>query len=147
MPSVVSVRPKGLNHSFAGHASKCFTKPRFRRANALELVIALAERFDLEFLVRLDAVPASEFGRQHDLTFAGYARSHEGKITSYLWPVKPMRVRGANAAPGLLLHCPAPKANLTAEGGFKAPTDFPWTPTAEEDLEVRLSKLMDGPKG
>jgi len=48
---------------------------------------------------------------------------------------------------GVLSLCPVPTANFTAEGGFKAPTDFPWTPTAEEELSERLSKLMDGPKG
>jgi hypothetical protein len=43
--------------------------------------------------------------------------------------------------------CPAPTANFTADGWFKAPTDFTWTPTAEEELSERLSKLLDGPKG
>lgn len=48
---------------------------------------------------------------------------------------------------GVLSLCPVPTANFTAEGGFKAPTDFAWTPTTEEELGERLSKLMDGPKG
>jgi hypothetical protein len=48
---------------------------------------------------------------------------------------------------GVLSLCPVPTANFTAEGGFKSPTDFAWTPTAEEELSERLSKLMDGPKG
>jgi hypothetical protein len=48
---------------------------------------------------------------------------------------------------GVLSLCPVPTANFTAEGGFKAPTDFQWTPTAEEELSERLSKLLDGPKG
>ena len=30
---------------------------------------------------------------------------------------------------------------------FKAPTEFAWTPTADEELTERLSKLMDGYKG
>jgi hypothetical protein len=48
---------------------------------------------------------------------------------------------------GVLSLCPVPTANFTPEGGFKAATDFAWTPTAEEELSERLSKLMDGPKG
>jgi hypothetical protein len=48
---------------------------------------------------------------------------------------------------GVLSLCPVPTANFTAEGGFKAPTDFAWTPTADEELSERLSKLLDGPKG
>jgi hypothetical protein len=43
--------------------------------------------------------------------------------------------------------CPVPTANFTAEGGFKAPTGFAWTPTADEELSERLSKLLDGRKG
>jgi hypothetical protein len=48
---------------------------------------------------------------------------------------------------GMLSLCPVPTANFTAEGGFKSPTDFAWSPTAEEELGERLSKLLDGPKG
>jgi hypothetical protein len=48
---------------------------------------------------------------------------------------------------GVLSLCPVPTANFTSEGGFKAPTEFAWTPTAEEELSERLSKLLDGPKG
>jgi hypothetical protein len=48
---------------------------------------------------------------------------------------------------GVLSLCPVPTANFTSEGGFKSPTDFAWTATADEELSERLSKLMDGPKG
>jgi hypothetical protein len=48
---------------------------------------------------------------------------------------------------GVLSLCPVPTANFTSEGGFKAPNEFAWTPTAEEELSERLSKLLDGPKG
>lgn len=42
---------------------------------------------------------------------------------------------------------PAPAALFDAEGGYKPPPDFTWTPTAEEELSERLLKLMgDGPK-
>jgi hypothetical protein len=48
---------------------------------------------------------------------------------------------------GVLSLCPVPAAAFTSEGGFKAPTDFAWTASADEELSERLSKLMDGPKG
>lgn len=48
---------------------------------------------------------------------------------------------------GVLSLCPVPTATFTSEGGFKAPTEFAWTPTADEELTERLSKLMEGFKG
>ncbi|MFL5328183.1 MAG: hypothetical protein ACJ8C4_04655 [Gemmataceae bacterium] len=43
----------------------------------------------------------------------------------------------------LPLH-PVPVATFTAEGGYVAPPDFPWTGAAEDELNERLSKLMGG---
>jgi hypothetical protein len=40
--------------------------------------------------------------------------------------------------------CPAPSANFTSEGGFKAPTDYAWSSAADEELSERLAKLMEG---
>jgi hypothetical protein len=48
---------------------------------------------------------------------------------------------------GALSLCPVPTAAFTSEGGFKAPTDFAWSPSAEEELTERLGKLMEGFKG
>jgi hypothetical protein len=39
---------------------------------------------------------------------------------------------------------PVPAAALTAEGGFKPPPDFNWTPTADDELAERLARLMGG---
>jgi hypothetical protein len=39
---------------------------------------------------------------------------------------------------------PVPSAALTAEGGFKPPPEFTWTPTADDELAERLSRLMGG---
>ena len=44
---------------------------------------------------------------------------------------------------GLLALCPAPAANFTSEGGFKAPCDFVWSTAAEEELNDRLQRLFD----
>jgi hypothetical protein len=48
---------------------------------------------------------------------------------------------------GVLSMCPVPTAAFTSEGGFKAPTEFAWSASADEELSERLGKLMDGPKG
>ena len=49
---------------------------------------------------------------------------------------------------GLLSLNPVPTAGFNAEGGFKPPPDFAWTPTAEDELHERMMKLMrdDHPK-
>lgn len=39
---------------------------------------------------------------------------------------------------------PVPAAAITAEGGFKPPPDFPWSGVAEEELQERLNRLMNG---
>lgn len=39
---------------------------------------------------------------------------------------------------------PVPAAALTAEGGYKPPPDFAWTPTADDELAERLARLMGG---
>lgn len=44
---------------------------------------------------------------------------------------------------GAISICPAPTAVFTAEGGFKAPQEFSWSPAADEELNDRLSRLME----
>jgi len=39
---------------------------------------------------------------------------------------------------------PVPMAAFNAEGGFKPPPEFTWSPTADEELAQKLSKLMRG---
>ena len=63
-----------------------------------------------------------------------------GQVTTF-----ELRLKGSVL--GVLSLCPVPAASFTSEGGFKAPADFAWTPTADEELTERLSKLMDGFKG
>jgi hypothetical protein len=45
---------------------------------------------------------------------------------------------------GTLSLCPAPTAAFSSEGSFKAPEDFAWTAAAEEELNDRLNRLLDG---
>jgi hypothetical protein len=45
---------------------------------------------------------------------------------------------------GVLSLAPAPTANFTAEGGFKPPDNFLWSAAAEEELNDRLARLLEG---
>ena len=45
---------------------------------------------------------------------------------------------------GVLSLCPAPTASFTSEGGFKPPHDFTWTAAAEEEMNERLNRLLEG---
>jgi hypothetical protein len=49
---------------------------------------------------------------------------------------------------GKVLHtlslCPAPTAAFNSEGGFKSPLEFTWSAAAEEELNERLNKLIEG---
>ena len=38
---------------------------------------------------------------------------------------------------------PAPSARFTSEGGFKPPPAFTWTSAADEELDQRLSRLLE----
>ena len=45
---------------------------------------------------------------------------------------------------GVLPLCPAPTAGFTSEGGFKPPDDFTWSGGAEDELNERLGRLLEG---
>jgi hypothetical protein len=45
---------------------------------------------------------------------------------------------------GVLSMCPAPTAAFNSEGGFKAPHDFTWSAAAEEEMNDRLNRLLEG---
>jgi hypothetical protein len=44
---------------------------------------------------------------------------------------------------GVLSLSPAPSATFTSEGGFKPPCEFNWSATAEEELNERLTRLLE----
>src|SRR5262249_25486941 len=46
---------------------------------------------------------------------------------------------------GVLSLCPGPPATSNAEGASKAPADFAWPAAAEEELNDRLTRLLDNP--
>jgi hypothetical protein len=45
---------------------------------------------------------------------------------------------------GMLSMCPAPAATFSSEGSFKAADEFIWTAAAEEELNDRLNRLIEG---
>ena len=45
---------------------------------------------------------------------------------------------------GLLPLTPVPPATFTSEGGFKATADFSWSTSADEELNDRLARLIEG---
>lgn len=48
---------------------------------------------------------------------------------------------------GMLSMCPAPAATFSSEGGFKPAEEFIWTAAAEEELNDRLNRLLEGGAG
>jgi hypothetical protein len=45
---------------------------------------------------------------------------------------------------GVLSLCPAPTATFTSEGGFKPHHDYTWSAAAEEEMNERLNRLLEG---
>jgi hypothetical protein len=58
--------------------------------------------------------------------------------------VSGFEIRGKRRLLGVLSLSPAPVANFTNEGGFKAPQDFTWSAAAEEEMTERLNRLLEG---
>ena len=44
---------------------------------------------------------------------------------------------------GVLTTRPIPSASFTPEGGFKSCQEFVWSPAADEELQDRLTRLME----
>jgi hypothetical protein len=63
---------------------------------------------------------------------------------SDLGQVNAFELRSKGGMLTVLSLSPAPIASFTAEGGFKPPHEFPWSPAAEEELTDRLTRLLDG---
>jgi hypothetical protein len=61
--------------------------------------------------------------------------------------VSGFELRLKTRALGTLPLAPAPTANFSSEGSFKAPADFTWSAAAEDQLNDRLARLMDGSGG
>jgi hypothetical protein len=58
--------------------------------------------------------------------------------------VSGFELRLKNRALGVASLSPVPAATLTSEGGFKPPADFAWTTVAEDELNERLNRLING---
>jgi hypothetical protein len=48
---------------------------------------------------------------------------------------------------GVLSLRPAPTANFTNEGGFKPTPEYTWSAAAEEEMNERLNRLLEGQNG
>jgi hypothetical protein len=53
-------------------------------------------------------------------------------------------LRVAGTSLGMLPLCPVPAATFTSEGSFQAPPDYTWTSAAEEEMNDRLNRLLEG---
>jgi hypothetical protein len=53
-----------------------------------------------------------------------------------------LSIRGQSL--GVLSLCPAPTATFTSEGGFKPYHDYTWSAAAEEEMNERLNRLLEG---
>jgi hypothetical protein len=56
-----------------------------------------------------------------------------------------LRCRGRQL--GVLSLRPAPTANFTSEGGFKPTPEYSWSAAAEEEMNERLNRLLEGQSG
>jgi hypothetical protein len=57
--------------------------------------------------------------------------------------VNGFELRLHEASLGMLSLSPAPAASFTNEGGFKPAGEFNWSPSAEEELNERLTRLLE----
>ncbi len=53
-----------------------------------------------------------------------------------------LSIRGQSL--GVLSLCPAPTATFNSEGGFKPYHDYTWSAAAEEEMNERLNRLLEG---
>jgi hypothetical protein len=58
--------------------------------------------------------------------------------------VTAFELRSKGGILGTLSLSPAPTAGFNPEGGFKPPDEFPWSGAAEDELNDRLSRLLEG---
>src|SRR5882724_11121252 len=81
-----------------------------RQRGSLQPIFTRLNPLDVKLLARLDSVLLPEFGRKHDLAFAGDAGFHLGKIVSYLSAVNKWwaRFQLRNATEGVPYRVTAP---------------------------------------
>jgi hypothetical protein len=65
-------------------------------------------------------------------------------LANELGQVSAFELRHKKLVLGTLPLCPAPAATFTSEGGFKPAPDFAWSAAADEELNERLSRLLNG---
>jgi hypothetical protein len=66
-----------------------------------------------------------------------------GQVSGFELTIPSARRPGGKVL-GVLSLCPAPTATFNSEGGFKPPHDFTWSAAAEEEMNERLNRLLEG---
>jgi hypothetical protein len=90
------------------------------------------------------APPASPALEEDLLVSDGPTRFAPGSLSATdLAQVTGFELRLKSSTLGTLSLAPAPTASFTNEGGFKPAGDFSWSPTAEEELNERLCRLLE----
>jgi hypothetical protein len=90
------------------------------------------------------APPASPALEEDLLVTDGPTRFAPGSLSATdLAQVTGFELRLKSSTLGTLSLAPAPTASFTNEGGFKPAGDFSWSPTAEEELNERLCRLLE----
>ena len=88
--------------------------------------------------------PAAAALEQDLLVTDGPTRFAPGSLPAAdLAHVTGFELRLGSSTLGSLSLAPAPAAAFTSEGGFKPAGDFSWSPSAEEELNERLTRLLD----
>ncbi len=91
------------------------------------------------------AVQPPLLGEQEVLVTDGPAMVAPGTLDAAdLAQVSGFELRVAGQSLGLLPLCPVPSATFTSEGGFHPPPSYTWTSAAEEEMNDRLNRLLEG---
>jgi hypothetical protein len=100
----------------------------------------------LQTRVQIPDESGSPFAQDHEILITdGPAVVAPGTMAvADLARVSAFELRLKSESLGLLPLSPVPAAAFTPEGGFKAVTDFSWSVNADEELNDRLAKLIDG---
>jgi hypothetical protein len=101
-------------------------------------------RLVVRALMASGAAPASSALEQDLLVTDGPTRFAPGSLSAAdLAQVTGFELRLQDTLLGSLSLAPAPTASFTSEGGFKPASDFIWSPTAEDELNERLARLLE----
>jgi hypothetical protein len=121
-----------------GHAVPCFL------VSSREPGMAGVCRLEVRPLPTPDAASRPATLAEDTLITDGPTRFTPGAIDAAdLTQVTGFELRLNQTSLGMLSLAPAPTAAFTSEGGFKPAGEFNWSPSAEEELNERLARLLE----